>query len=424
MTLKKIDEANLPTTILSEISIDTDEMYAAIGKTLSAIDNTTVDGESRINIDADLQANANKRFLPDTEMEMVHTNAVPMSDADLKVFKIQQERMQTLQYRKAQLSIPTKTLAEITGARVRAAYRLIKYMSHIRGIGEIGTPLIFSMGSSNAQINLFELPIPYDPTVGWYRGLDAVRNLLAQANDGPHEYTFLLNNIPYKTKGMSILPPPLHDGYMPSNGKANWQYRRMQHTPKDYDAEKDVPLATYLNICELLVRHLSIGYEDVDEQAAIVALLNPKIARLAWPCRADIETFEEYVLMPYIGRVVTEKAQDGAIDEIKNTMGLTHAEAFDFIESYKTYAQHANVYNPEKERSVMINKLGRLAEECSDAGMVTTQLNTQRTILQILGLTRHEEDSNIDKRVSLEHALEAEIIEQGKEQEIEQIQGE
>ena len=108
-------------------------------------------------------------------------------------------------------------------------------------------------------------------------------------------------------------------------------------------------------------------------------------------------------------------AQDSAIDEIKEQMGLTHSEAFDLVETYKTYAQQANVFDPERERSIILSKLERLTQTCDEAGMVTTQLNTHKVVLQVLGLTRHEEDTNIDRRASLEGTLEAEIIKDAKD---------
>ena len=47
--------------------------------------------------------------------------------------------------------------------------------------------------------------------------------------------------------------------------------------------------------------------------------------------------------------------------------------------------------------------------------MVTTKLNTLKTILQTLGLTKHDEDTNIDKRAALSSALEAIVVNKSKE---------
>jgi hypothetical protein len=47
--------------------------------------------------------------------------------------------------------------------------------------------------------------------------------------------------------------------------------------------------------------------------------------------------------------------------------------------------------------------------------MVTTQLNSFKTILQVLGLTKHEEESNIDKREILAGVLEAEVVSKTKQ---------
>lgn len=414
--------AERPRIPIAEAVMSTDAMYAIIGKTKSALRHTTVDGLSSDEIDAELQAQPNKRYLPDTEIEMLQTLAIPMTEAELKISKQMLKYTTSVQYRQEQLAIPTKTLTEITGARIRVAYRLIRYMSHVRGIGRVGIPLVRSMGTNNPQINLFELPLPYDPTRGWYRGLSAVRNLLATIQESNYRYTYIIDGKIYTAEGMSILPPPMHDGYYPNNGQANgktvWEYRREQYVPGDYKGDTDGPLAIYLNICELLVRHLGIAEVSVEEQAAVAAMLNPKIARLAWPCRDEIETFEEFILMPYVGKVLVEKSQDNAIRALKEDLLLTHAEAFDMIEMYKTYAREINTFDPEMERSPALSKLQNLEQSCGDAGMVTTQLNTQKTFLQVLGLTKQEEDSNMDRKQALSGMLEAEIVEKAKNEEI------
>lgn len=392
------------------VAIDTEYMYQMIGKTVSALQNTTVDGASSVVIDSVLQAHSNKKYLPDTELGMLQTQAVPMSDADLEAFKARKSLQESLQYRQEQLQIPTKTLEDITGARVRVAYRLMRYMGNVRGIGGIGIPLVMSMASTNAEISLMEIPIPYEPTVGWTRGMAAVRNLLAQVDAAGYTYTYTPSLGIYPTRGMSIAPPPLHDGYFPDDETPKWVYRGQQYTPPGYRADTDAPLATYLNICELLVRHLGIGDTDVQEQAAVAALLNPKIARLAWPCCDDIITFEEDVLLPYIGRLVLSMSQDAAIEELIKQMRVTHSEAFGMVNMYKVYAQQANVFDPALERSVLIGQYEKLAQECNEAGMVTTQLNTFKAKAQILGLTKHEEDTNVDRRAGLSSALEEAIL--------------
>ena len=427
-----VREQSTPSLSMTDTLTGMDEMYSLIGRTIQALSTTTVDGMS--DLDRDIQAHNTKGLLPDTELEMLRSEAVPMSEADVMAYHTIQERVNSVQHRQQLSKIPSMTLAEITGARVRVAYRLARYMAHVRGVGKMGQPLVFVLGSANSQINLYELPIAYDPAAGLYRGMAAVRKLLALANDGPYAYTYLIDDEHYTAKGMSILPPPIHDGYFPATDTPG-ACRRTGYTPPDYTADTDVPLAIYLNMCELLVRHLGIGEDDIQEQAAVQALLNPKIARLAWPCRDDLETFEEGILLPYVGRICAKKAQDSTIDflmkgevdhkgvVVKQGMGLTHAEAFDILETYKTYAQQVNVFDPEKERSPIISKLQRLAEECNEAGMVTTELNTYKAYLQTLGLTKHDEDTNIDKRAALGSVLEAKVV-KNRQIEAEQAQNE
>lgn len=393
-----------PITIPPDNLVNTNTMYDRIGDTLHAMTNTTVEGESKA-LTRQLQAHNTKRWLPDTEIDMRLSNAVPMSDASLKAYKELIRRRNSVQTRIAILRTPAKTLAEVTGSRLRIGYRLAKYMSHVRGKSSLGMPFIFSMATPNAQVNLAEIPIPYDPSVGWFRSLSAVRNLLAQADSQGYEYSYFIDGNYYKAHGMSILPPPLHDGYYPQKTLPAWEYRQKHYTPLDYRPEMDAPLAIYLNICELLVRHLNIGDDDPEEAAAVTAMLNPKTARLAWPCKDEIETFEEYILIPYIGEKMAELSQNTVIETLKEELHVTHSEALDMVEVYKTYAQHASVFDPLRERSVLLNRLDKLGETCAESGMVTTQLNTYKTILQTLHLTKQPEDSNVDQRASLEAAL-------------------
>jgi len=423
-----------PSNTMEETLTSIDSMYSLIGRTIQALSITTVGGDSdgEGDLDSDIQAHSTKGLLPDTELEMLRSGAIPMSEDDVKAFHLLRERKASVQYRQEQANIPSMTLAEITGARVKVAYRLTRFMAHVRGIGKMGQPLVFVLGAANSQLNLYELPLLFDPTAGLYRGMGAVRKLLDIANRGPYIYSYDIDGEQYKAKGMSILPPPIHDGYFPTTAPPS-SFRRDGYTPLDYRADTDVPLAIYLNICELLVHYLGIGDDDIHEQAAVQALLNPKIARLAWPCRDDLETFEEAVLLPYVGKIYGKKAQDSTIDFLMKGeldhkgavmvkgMGLTHAEAFDILETYKTYAQQVNVFDPEKERSPILSKLQRLAEECNGAGMVTTELNTYKAYLQTLGLTKHDEDSNIDKRAALGSVLEAKVLE-GRKNEVKQIE--
>ena len=88
------------------------------------------------------------------------------------------------------------------------------------------------------------------------------------------------------------------------------------------------------------------------------------------------------------------------------------AKGFQLLKKLKL-TQQANTFEQEKERSVIISKLQKLAQECGEAGMVTTQHNAYKTYLMTLGLTRHDEDTNVDRRAGLESMLEAEIVKDG-----------
>lgn len=409
-------------------NIDNSEtMYNHIGNTLNALETVNIDGYSPVPIPTSLVAQSFKKYLPDSETSMLLSRALPMSQSDLKAIRMKKAFTESMRYRKEQVRMTSLTLAETTGARLRVAYRLCRYMTHLTGIGQNGVPMSLRLGSSNPEINLYDIPSMFDETRGWSRGLASPRKLLKEITDSQYTYTYIIGGELYTSKGMSILPPPLPDQYL---GEKPYLDRRDGVFPTNYDPLSDVPLSFYLNIMEFLANHLEIGGGEanlaggftgldsnvettknmesinVDDKGAILALLNPAIARLAWPCRDDIETFEEAVLIPYVEELLVQHSQIVAENKLKAEMGLTRAEAVDYIEVAKTYAQQVHNYDPERERSPLVSKLQLLGDECADAGMVTTQLNTIKTICQIFGLTKHDEEGNVDKRAGLRNALE------------------
>jgi len=419
--------SNLPTDITQQA----DKMYQDISRTLRALDTVTIDGESSIPIHPELVALSLKRLIPDTESQMLLSNALPLSEADVVMIQRKKKFTESLQYLKEQVRLTSLTLAETTGPRVRVAYRLCRYMTHIRGIGPVGEPMLWALRSDDVNINRYEIPEPYIPEIGWFRGLAALRQLLQNISESQYTYTYQRYKNIVTIKGMSILPPPLPDQYLSNKPHID---RKNGVVPVNYDPKGDVPLAYYLNIMEFLVRHLGIGGGEhkiaggfagikeglpggpttinsinTDDRGAVLALLNPEIARLAWPSRDDLETFEEYILFPYIEQLLIDHSQIAAEDTLKAEMGLTRSEALDYVEAAKFYAREVHNYVPEKERSILISKIQNLAERCDKASMVTTELNSFKVLSQILHLTKHEEDTNLDKREGLKNALKEKI---------------
>ncbi len=401
-----------------------DTLYTHISQTLTALETVSIDGQSPEPIPTALLANSFKGLIPDTESSMKLSEALPMSDADIKFIQIKRDLENSLESVKAKLSATSKTLKDIAGSRIRVAYRLCRYMSHLLGYGKVGEPSIYTMAGASPEVNLYELPFPYDPMKGESRGMQGPRVLLRDIYESQYTYTYIIDGQLFSTKGMSVLPPPLHDGYYPD---PVYEARKHAYTPVDYDPGKDVPLSYYLNIMEMLVRYLEIGSsegggaftgigehvadktprtQNIDDRTATMALLNPVIARLAWPCRDDLETFEEYVMIPYVLDILIGKSPMQAEAALKEEMGLTHPEARDYIEVAKTYAREAHNFDPERERSVLIHKVFNLAARCGEASMVSTELKSYMSAAQILGLTKHVEDTNIDKREGLRSALE------------------
>lgn len=411
----------------TESTLSTENVYQKIEQTLQALDNICIDGSSPTTIPTALTANSFKRLIPETESGMKLSQALPMSDADIASVKKRKELENSIESIRAKVQSTAKTLSDIAGARIRVAYRLTRYLSHLMGYGSVGEPSIYTMAGNIPEVNRYELPFPYSAAIGLTRGMTTPRIMLEAMSDTQYRYTFKFGEQVYTTKGMSVLPPPLHDGYYPNPA---YIHRKKLFTPVDYDPKGDIPLTYYLNIMEYLVNYLEIGSstgagaftginpqsndktartQNIDDRSATLALLNPNIARIAWPCRDDIETFEEYVLIPHVERILVKNTPMKAETILKETMGLTHPEAVDYIEVAKTYAREAHNFDPDRERSVLVNKMHSLAGRCNEAGMVSTELKSYMSISQILGLTKHVEDTNIDKRAGLKNALEEKL---------------
>lgn len=415
---------------LAKMESGIDNIYNNIYQSQKALQEIYVDGEGQEQLPTQLQAFSVSSLLPATESEMLLAGAIPASEADIMAARSRESFEKSLDFKKFQAKALSRTLAENTGSRVRVAYRLCRYFTHMVGIGEIGTPCSALLANTKTDANIYEMPMPYPANAGWARGLQAPKEILRKIIESPYQYTYTVNGKIAKTHGMSILPPPLHDGYFQDEPHI---YRTNRKVPAGYDPTTDVPLTCYLNIMEFLARHLGIGdikakadrrsfldkvkavgteqwHHIADERAALATLLNPKLARLAWPSRDDLETFEEYILAPNVEGLLVDNSQIGAEHKIKDLMGLTHVEALDFLEIGKTYAQHMHTFDADRERSIMLSRISKLAETCEEAGMVTTQLNSFRTVLQVLGLTRQEEDTNLDKRKALSSALEEKLL--------------
>jgi hypothetical protein len=262
---------------------------------------------------------------------------------------------------------------------------------------------------------------------------------MEEITKSPYCYTYEIEGYIYVYRGMSLLPPPICDQLLTNYGKnpeiIPENVRMVDYIPPNYRTDMDIPLNFYVNIMEFLADRLGIGggthkiaggftgiepsvtvtdnVESIntEDKGALLALLNPKIARLSWPCRDDIETFEEAVLIPYVEQITIENSQIEAENKIMTELGLTRAEAIDYIEVAKTYAREVHNFDPDRERSILVSKLQALATKCSDALQVTTELNANKTILQVLGLTKHEDEAITDKRAGLKTALDEKLSE-------------
>ena len=390
------------------------EVLEVMQQQMNALENISCDGTGLTPSFQQLQAYPNI-YTHATEREMQDTGAVPLTFADLKAKSEALKARENPKFMRDLFKANVASLGDMAGVRVRVAYRLTRQMAAIRGIGEVGTPLIMTF-NSEPGIDLMALPLPYDPTMGIHRGVEAIRNYLAIAQQSTDTYSYFIQDKVYEGVCMSILPPPISDHYFPHD-KHPSIYRALQWMPPAYTPREDLGLEIYLNIMELLIDRLSIGAEQPAEVAVTKALLNPDIARMAWPTSSEILAYEEGLLLPWVSTLSETLADSTVAYQLKKDLGMTTFEALDLLQCSKTYQQHIHTYDPARERSVVLNKLNKLTESSIADCMPTTTLNSIKTSLIALGLTRNNDDEIMDDRKGLlSSALEQDMIQNGEEE--------
>ena len=376
----------------------------------SALQSVCVDGTGMDRFSPNLRATVTNVYGM-TEKEMFEAGAIPMTQEQQKALLTLERYRKSLAFYRSQVAAPALTLAETTGSRVRCAYRLIRQLALIYGDCKPGKLLVETISTYQHQLSKWELPHPYVPGQGLFRGYHAVIELLQAFNERMVTYTIHGNNCkPVYCWGLSYLPVPVPDQAFPDQSPLILAERRKNSDfPPKYSPFDDYGLVSQLFIYEQIANVLDIGKDDPQELAGLSALLNPNIARLAWPSRDELETFEETILFPWIYHQLTKYSYEHTCRQLQQEMRLTYIEAMDYLETAKHFVKYVARFNKDLERSIMLSKVDALTDKCIEDGLVTTALNAMKLKAMMTDLTRPGDDIHEDQQLALSTGLREKI---------------
>lgn len=404
-----------PVTDLAAISYMVAEKQVAMG-------HVTCDGSNLERFSPQLR-NIVSNVSTLTEEDMRRSNGVPLSKDDVIRLDKLAAYKNSMEYMRLVLQGPALTLEQTAGDRTRLAYRLIRMLAKIRGDVKAGDLLLVKLSSWAHVVTKWEMPLPFIPGRGTFRGVRHIVELLNDMNKPHVTYTYGQGEGQGQvyTWGVSYLPVPIPDQDYPDQAPQMLaSYRMDRHVPENYDPCEDYGLVAQLFIYEQLAEHLGIGQDNPNEIAALTALLHPKIARLAWPTLDELESFEETVLLPWIKGRMAVYSYDRVIADMMELMHMTYIEAMDMLETGKSFVRYIARYSKEMERSIMFTKLDVLGDDCVADGMISTRLNTMKLRMMAIGLTTPGDDIHEDRQIALSSGLREKIKKhefQGKEME-------
>jgi len=385
---------------------DIDEIARLTQEKREALRSVTIDGSNIWRFSPSLRA-INHNIGQLSEADLRNSGAVPLSALQVKQADALEKHRQSLEYLRQTLAAPAMTLEQISGDRVRIAYRLVRQLALIKGDTKLGRLLVQDLSSAQYHLSKWEFPWPYAPGTGLFRHYSHICEVLLSLNEYPVIYTWHGNNCkPVYTWGVSYLPVPVPDAVFPDqNPLVLAEMRRNRIVPDNYDPFDDYGLIAQLFVYEQIAEVLDIGRDDPREAAALSALVHPGIARLAWPTHDEIEMYEEQILMPWIYSIICDFSYEHVATLLQTTLHLSYIEAMDYVEAAKHFIAHVAKYPKEVEKGVMLSKIDRLLDVCVRDGLVTTALNAMKLKMQAIGLTTPGEDLHEDRQLALSSGL-------------------
>lgn len=292
------------------------------------------------------------------------------------------------------LKLPNMSLKETKGFRVRVAYRLIRYMSRIRGDQPAFSPLSVCLNG------LWKMPQPFRPDQGYIDGTKGIRALLHAWSNSNNTFTYNDRGSLMTVKGVTYLPPAISDQAYIIDGANSyediWKDRVSRKVPKNYDPDEDESLIYFCETMEMLADKLQAHEGSYVEPDAgilgIVGLLSPRTARIAWPTIDELIMYEDDLVMHIYDDILTRSSSNNSEKEIMRLFGVERFEAMDLLRMAREVGTSSYREDMEQARIMAIGRMDRVADH-AESFDIRTSLAAMKEGNKLKGLTRIEETS-------------------------------
>ena len=312
----------------------------------------------------------NKDLFTLSRTRQMATGLMPRSKEQHMADKVR-ERSTAAQI-KVMMNLRNFTLQDTHGYRVRAAYRLVRYMSYIRGDFD-------AKGRMTEAIALkHSIPQPFDPDGVLLAGTDGIRQLLMEWTMSPDATVTQISRDGRKIDvayGPSYLPPPVPDAFyrrdledndIPPTTENIAVLRSSAPVPNSYIPDEDAALNYFIYTYSLIADFLDIydgtALEPDAGALGMAGLLHPNSARTAWPSINDLSLFE-YELCNYVYEMETsaEAGEKGTVTRLQEEFGYTPFEAKEIRKMAIAQGEIENALDENQSRILLIEKTSKMA---------------------------------------------------------------
>lgn len=207
---------------------------------------------------------------------------------------------------------------------------------------------------------------------------------------------------------LAILPPAPPDEWTSGDKDASF-----------YDPASDVEFMDYLERMAQMAKRL--GVESRREgRMGLAPLLDPVIARVAWPASREIVAFES-VMVDEAVQALLEHGHFGARRELLKRHGLVEEEVVSLILlARRAMTQMRNGTDGDGDKAAMIARLEDLAMRCRQSLDLRAELMVYKTLAVVQGLTKTQStESDVDDMVDVAVEVVAEGTGDGDDDEVE-----
>lgn len=210
------------------------------------------------------------------------------------------------------------------------------------------------------------------------------------------------------TRPVAIMPPAPPEEW--TNGEKDAAF---------YDPASDEPFMQYLERMAMLSRRLGIETRR-EGRLGLTPLLDPVIARAAWPSPREIVAFES-VMVDEAVQALLEHGHFGARRELLKKHGLTEEEgASAILLARRAMRSMRNGTDGDGDKAAMVARLEDLAARCRSSLDLRAELMVYKTLALVQGLTKTQAtDEDVDDMVDVAGEVIAGELPEGDDDETE-----